>query len=167
MTTQPPLQVPSDALTRKLLRKAVGGSNPLLHFLELLCVDNVYTFKDDFDQPDGLDTRVWAAYKFPEDDPEAEFPRSGSFFVPQEGMACGVLAMDPGVGNGDRIALLQRRRAWLPNRRPTVMCRATTPDFSTGSSTDAKMEFGFADIDAELIKDVAGCVDNALTPTAQ
>lgn len=170
MTTQPPLQVPSDALTKKLLRKAVGGSLPLLHFLEFLCVDDIYTFKDDFDREDGLDTTIWAAYKIPEDDPEEDATHSGSFFRPVDGAACGIVAVDPGAGEGDRIALLQRRRDWLPSHRPTVMCRASTGDALSGTWADSKLEFGFADIHADLLYDCilgGGCVDDAIVPTAQ
>ena len=161
MTTQPALQVPSDALTKKLLRKAVGGSVSLYSFLELLCIDDIYVFKDEFDK--GFDESVWAHYKFPEDDPEEDFHPSGQNFEIRADDPCGVLSFDPGVGDGDYCSLLQRQRTWLPNRRPCVMGRFRL----AASAGNFKAEFGFADVSVSLLQDARGCVNVKSTPTAQ
>ena len=58
--SEPALQIPNDHLNRRLLRKAVGGSNPLLSLLEVLCTDSIYSFKDDFDEDTATKLReLW------------------------------------------------------------------------------------------------------------
>lgn len=157
---QPPLQVPADALTRKLLRKAVGGSTSLYSFLELLCVDNIYVFKDEFDF--GLDERVWATHRNPAPDPDDDISGGRDFgLIDGEPNSC--LVGDPGIGDGDNIRLVTRKRRWLPNRRPVVMTRMRIE-----AITDTKLEFGFADVQADMIETVqaAGVVNVVSTPSA-
>lgn len=160
---QPALQPQADMLTRKLLRKAgVGGNHSLYALLELLCTDSIYTFKDEFDF--GLDERVWATYRRPEPDPEEDYSLTGRDFGLIDGEPNSSLVGDPGLGEGDNIRLVGRTRRWLPNRRPVIMTRLRLESVS-----GVKLEFGFADVDVELIRDThaAGVVNSASTPTAR
>ena len=153
---QPPLQVPADALTRKLLRKAVGGSVALYSLLELLCVDDLYVFKDEFDF--GLDERVWATYR----DPEPEDGSGGRDFGLIDGEPSCSLVGDPGPSDGANIRLVSRPRRWLSNRRPVVIARMRLETI-----TNTKLEFGFADVQADLIdaSHAAGVINVASTPS--
>lgn len=160
---QPALQPQADMLTRKLLRKAgIGGNHSLYALLELLCTDSIYSFKDEFDF--GLDERVWATYRHPAPDPEEEYDLAGRDFGLIDGEPNSSLVGDPGVGDGDNIRLVGRARRWLPNRRPVVMTRLRLE-----SVLSAKLEFGFADVDVDLIREThaAGVVNSASTPTAR
>lgn len=147
---EPAILIPTDHLTRKLLLKAVGGSNPLLALLEPLCTDSLYVIKDDFD--DAIDPSRWQSVR-------SALDGRDPFYWEEDitGWAVG----DPGGRDDAHVRLFSTTPRWSARRRCSVMGR-----FDLSNKANVKFEFGF--VTGRLALDdpsVSGAVNVKATPT--
>jgi len=149
--SEPALQIPNDHLNRRLLRKAVGGSNPLLSLLEVLCTDSIYSFKDDFDE-DTLRSEWYS---------DVSNIAAGAEPFVNIGGDSGWISGSPGFEDDDFVRLFSRAR-WSPSKRCAVAAR-----FDINDKTNLKFEFGFVSPMVSLSDlSLSGVVNVKATPTA-
>lgn len=122
---------PNDHLSRDLIIRELGGRAPLVTFLEQLCTDTVYVFKDDFDR--GIDENRW---------------KNGGFIWDPEDLEGHIHGTSVAAPDEDRshtgLTLMGRIFGWKAGKRAVTMIRMRMTALS------GIVEFGFADPSVDL-----------------
>lgn len=142
-----PAHPPNDHLTRKLLRRALQGNNPLSTLLEQLITDTVYTQKNEFDE--GIDENRWINGGFVWDPADLQGRIHGTS-IPEED--------DPIVRPHTGLTLEGRVHGWRSGKRATAMIRLRL------ASLSGIVEFGF--VDQLIVEAQGGVVLDKSTPLA-
>lgn len=138
-----PAHPPNDHLTRKLLRRALQGNNPLSTLLEQLIPDTVYTQENEFDE--GINENRWINGGFVWDADDLEGHIHGTT-EPEED------EVRPHTG----LSLTGRIFGWSPEKRATAMIRFRP------ASLSGVIEFGF--VDQLIVQARGGAIIAKATP---